>query len=134
VRFDVNTGTTGIYSIQRLLKFHEHDNAAESWRELASMYTSLKFTKESDLLPALVGIVERGIGRGGLDVYVAGMRKDSILDDLAFITFDESGLRADSRGTYLVMGLIVWSSPLPCMFEASKSEVASLLLHLYRTT
>ena len=48
------------------------------------LYTTLQFTKKSDLLPALAGIAEREIVRRGHNVYLGGMWKDSILEDLGF--------------------------------------------------
>jgi hypothetical protein len=84
---------------QSLLKFNKYDeNISATWRELVELYTTLKFTKASDLLPALAGIVEREIARRGCDAYAGCMWKDSILEDLGFYIYGQGqGVRISSR-------------------------------------
>jgi hypothetical protein len=62
----------------------EISHADRSWQRLVESYTAMKFTRSSDVLPALAGIVAREMLRRPDDIYVAGMWKSSLLDDLAF--------------------------------------------------
>jgi hypothetical protein len=55
-----------------------------SWRLLIENYTKLNFTKESDLLPALAGMAEHQMRLRPGDTYIAGMWKNSLLEDLLF--------------------------------------------------
>jgi hypothetical protein len=73
----------------------EHVHPVASWRKIVCTYTGLQLTRSSDLLPALAGIVERETSRRNDDVYVAGMWKKTLLDDLAFYTKD--GPHTDSN-------------------------------------
>jgi hypothetical protein len=73
----------------------ENMHPVTSWRKIVCTYTGLQLTRSSDLLPALAGIVEREMSRRDDDVYVAGMWKKTLLDDLAFYT--EDGPRTDSN-------------------------------------
>ncbi|KAF2026075.1 HET-domain-containing protein, partial [Setomelanomma holmii] len=61
-----------------------HDDPGQSWRSLVEIYSRLKFTKKGDHLPALAGIVEREARRRKDDTYVAGMWRNTLLDDLGF--------------------------------------------------
>ncbi|KAH7083429.1 heterokaryon incompatibility protein-domain-containing protein [Paraphoma chrysanthemicola] len=54
------------------------------WTDLVQMYSGLSFTKSSDRLPALGGIVKQELRNRRDDVYVAGMWKDTLLEDLGF--------------------------------------------------
>ncbi|KAF2447590.1 HET-domain-containing protein [Karstenula rhodostoma CBS 690.94] len=54
------------------------------WRALITLYSKLKFTKSCDRLPALAGVVEREQRRRKDDTYVAGMWKNTLLEDLGF--------------------------------------------------
>jgi hypothetical protein len=56
----------------------------QSWHRLVEPYTALMFTRSSDILPALAGIVAREMLRRPDDIYVAGMWKSSLLEDLVF--------------------------------------------------
>ncbi|KAF2823903.1 HET-domain-containing protein, partial [Ophiobolus disseminans] len=70
------------------LKFRR-DDSRTSWRHLVESYSRLLLTKSDDRLPALAGLVERQMERRQEDIYVAGMWKKSILDDLAFYGHNE---------------------------------------------
>jgi hypothetical protein len=71
------------------------DEPVVGWQALVNAYTALQFTNNSDLLPALAGIVEREMSRRKHDLYIAGMWKDSLVDDLGFINY--GGLRHDNN-------------------------------------
>jgi hypothetical protein len=66
-----------------------------SWRWVIENYSSLKFTKEGDLLPALAGIAKHYMGLRNGDTYVAGMWKNSVLEDVCF--YNEIGRRPNGK-------------------------------------
>jgi hypothetical protein len=72
------------YNHQPPLKRGSQYNLHASWRLLIENYTRLNFTKESDLLLALAGMAEHQMRLRPGDTYVAGMWKNSLLEDLLF--------------------------------------------------
>lgn len=75
--------------INQVLKFNQNElDRGKYWRRVIQRYSSLEFTKSSDFLPGLAGIVERESGHRERkhDVYMAGMWRNKILDDIAFYT------------------------------------------------
>jgi hypothetical protein len=62
----------------------QHENPGAGWRNFIRTYSRLQFTKISDRLPALAGIVAREMRERLGDTYIAGMWKSTLLDDLAF--------------------------------------------------
>ncbi|KAH7087535.1 heterokaryon incompatibility protein-domain-containing protein, partial [Paraphoma chrysanthemicola] len=91
-----------------------HLDSKSGWKEFVETYSALKFTKTTDRLPALAGIVTREMRRRVDDVYVAGMWKSTLLDDLASYSLTESprahGVPTWSWACYL--GHVSWLSPL----------------------
>jgi hypothetical protein len=71
------------------------DEPVVGWQALVNAYTALQFTNNSDLIPVLAGIVEREMSRRKHDLYIAGMWKDSLVNDLGFTNYD--GLRRDNN-------------------------------------
>lgn len=61
-----------------------HDDLGAHWQSLISDYTQLDFSHNRDLLPALAGIVQREMHRRKDDLYIAGMWRRTLLEDLAF--------------------------------------------------
>jgi hypothetical protein len=88
-------------------RFHQHhiralqvlkldineSNRGHHWRRVVEIYTALKLTNPNDLLPALAGVVEREMRRSERqdDVYIAGMWKSSILEDIAWYGKQQDG-------------------------------------------
>jgi hypothetical protein len=71
------------------IKVKYHD-ATTSWQNLVTTYSALEFTKFGDLLPALAGAVQRVTVHRKDNQYMAGMWRDSLLDDLGFYNKDEA--------------------------------------------
>jgi hypothetical protein len=63
---------------QPLFKKEEH------WREIVSSYSTLKLSFEKDKLPALSGVAKEIFSFRPKDEYLAGLWKNSILDDLCW--------------------------------------------------
>jgi hypothetical protein len=65
------------------------------WREIVSTYSALKLTFEKDKLPALSGVAKEMFRSRPGDEYLAGLWKNSVLDDLcwSFRGDEGSGLR-----------------------------------------
>ncbi|KAK8232501.1 heterokaryon incompatibility protein-domain-containing protein, partial [Phyllosticta capitalensis] len=55
------------------------------WREVVSRYSNLKLTKESDRLPAIAGVAKQFQRVQGREGYLAGLWKESLLEDLLWI-------------------------------------------------
>jgi hypothetical protein len=66
------------------------NNPVADWQYLVAEYSALKFTRRSDLLPALAGIVQYHAQFRKDDQYVAGMWKNSLVEDLGFCSRDGS--------------------------------------------
>ncbi|KAH7086718.1 tol protein, partial [Paraphoma chrysanthemicola] len=60
------------------------DHGHLDWTRFVQLYSGMRFTKSGDRLPALAGIVEREGLRRKDDMYVAGMWKSTLLQDLGF--------------------------------------------------
>jgi hypothetical protein len=76
------------------LRYRPADPVA-AWQKIVSDYTRLDLTYNSDILPALAGIVEREMRYRKDDTYIAGMWEGSLLDDLGF--YSEDGRQPDTR-------------------------------------
>ncbi|KAH7074576.1 heterokaryon incompatibility protein-domain-containing protein [Paraphoma chrysanthemicola] len=84
------------------------------WKTQIESYSGLNFTKFTDRLPALAGIVIREMRRRGDDVYVAGMWKSTLLGDLASYSSTREprapGIPTWSWASY--PGFVSWIRPL----------------------
>jgi hypothetical protein len=90
------------------LKRGTHSNLHKSWRLLIETYTQLNFTKESDLLPALAGIAQHQMRLRHGDTYVAGMWRNSLLEDLIFVHY--RGRRSNTNAP--TWSWAAWEGPI----------------------
>jgi hypothetical protein len=119
VRFDIYREM--FLASEKTLKHRNHHDSHESWRQLITNYTHLSFTKDTDLLPALAGIVRREMSHRKSDLYIAGMWRDSLLDDLAFHSF--AGPRPESSAPTWS-----WASMAGKVFFGSYTRLSGLEL------
>jgi hypothetical protein len=84
-----------IFFRRRLPLRYRHPDPVVAWQKIVSDYTKLHLTYNSDILPALAGIVQREMRYRKDDTYIAGMWKQSLLDDLGF--YSQEGRRPDTR-------------------------------------
>jgi hypothetical protein len=67
------------------------------WKKTVSEFQGLKLTYESDRLPAITALAERMMRtRQGLDTYIAGMWKNTILHDLCWYHFGRAYARPEN--------------------------------------
>jgi hypothetical protein len=107
------------------LKRGNQSNLHASWRLLIETYTQLNFTKESDLLPALAGIAQHQMRLRHGDTYVAGMWRNSLLEDLIFV--HHRGRRSNTNAPTWSWAawegsIIFWTSALLPILELSRFD------------
>ncbi|OTA77138.1 hypothetical protein M434DRAFT_255034 [Hypoxylon sp. CO27-5] len=110
---------------------------ARVWRSLVMMYTGLSLTVASDYLPALGGVA-RTFGEKRKSPYLAGLFKDSLIDDLLWTTFSSKKSRLSrwraptwswaSVGTHVNYedGLVYYDDEVYAEEQVERIEFASI--------
>lgn len=97
---------------------HWSGDAVADWKKTVSEYQGLQLTYESDRLPAIAALADRMLQqRDRKDIYIAGMWKNTILQDLCWYHFGQLYPRPESNipswSWASIKGNVMWADTTP---------------------